>query len=49
MLSAVEVYAGNNLRKEVRVTSDAVDVLGMMFRRILLNEQQVSIDSLMLD
>ncbi|KAL8602146.1 hypothetical protein ACOMHN_007415 [Nucella lapillus] len=43
MLSAVEVYAGNNLRREVRLTSDAIDVCGMMFRRILLNEHQLRI------
>ncbi|XP_076436104.1 uncharacterized protein LOC143275715 isoform X2 [Babylonia areolata] len=43
MLSAVEVYAGNNLRREVRLTSDAIDVCGKMFRRILLNEQQLRI------
>lgn len=42
LLSAVVVYTGNNIRREVRSKSEAADVCGMMFRRVLLNEQQVS-------
>ncbi|XP_025111765.1 uncharacterized protein LOC112574745 isoform X1 [Pomacea canaliculata] len=43
LLSAVVVYTGNNIRREVRSKSEAADVCGMMFRRVLLNEQQKKI------